>query len=214
MGPVGSQNQALNQTEEEEDEDVFYCEKQENVTWELETEEERHDGGCGWIPANSCKQIQNLSSHSFLRSITNIVYVVYIRKELLFQVLYLVKMLFVKCWKNQPSCMNLPHPLSLSPWWGRASRSDSRHAASHHPLERRSILLMQINGRRNENQVLPHCDTLWREVCVGQPMRRQHWSGAVYEANKAADHHLMPILLTQSAPVWSDSTLIDWRTGQ
>lgn len=42
---------------------------------------------------------------------------------------------------------------------GRGRRT-GRHAASCHPLEPRSILVLQINGRRNEIQGLPHCDTL------------------------------------------------------
>eukprot|EP00064_Thunnus_orientalis_P012961 superscaffoldBa00002051_g12997 len=36
-----------------------------------------------------------------------------------------------------------------------------RHAASRHPLERRSVFLLEINGRCNESQALPRCDT-WR----------------------------------------------------
>ncbi|CAJ1059251.1 Hypothetical predicted protein, partial [Xyrichtys novacula] len=42
---------------------------------------------------------------------------------------------------------------------GGAART-GRHAASRPSLGRRSVLLLQINGRPNESQALPRCDTL------------------------------------------------------
>lgn len=72
-----------------------------------------------------------------------------------------------------------------------------RHAASRQPLERRSILVLQINGRHNESQALPRCDTVRRgEEGNKQPMRRRRRPCPVHKANNAADRRAMLILLT------------------